>query len=74
MFAKDKHSSLLPKSVNFDRNKFYDTGLNSFQTQVPAHLKLYVSQGNIDHIPIMIDYLILSRAIVDVLSEPGATQ
>ncbi len=26
MFARDKHSSLLKKSVNYSRNKFYDTG------------------------------------------------
>ncbi len=27
--ARDKHSSLLRKSVNYDRNKFYDTGSRS---------------------------------------------
>jgi hypothetical protein len=29
--AKDKHSSLLRKSVNYDRKKFYSTGPRMYQ-------------------------------------------
>ncbi len=38
--AEDKHSSLLQKSTNYGRNKFYSTGLRRERTKSTIHDRL----------------------------------
>ncbi len=51
-FAREKHSSLLRKSVNCGCNKFYDTGPTSlfniyFMAMVSSQTCLFVGAGNL---------------------------